>query len=231
VRREGTETVVTARVGGEERTVRSAALLVATGRLPNTADLNLEAAGVRTDRRGAIVVDEMLRTSNPAVYAVGDVTSLPQFVYVAAAAGGLAVKNALQGAGRPFDLRAVPRVTFTSPQLAAVGLSEEQARAQGYRPMVSELPVAYIPRAIVNRDTRGTVRLIADEATERLLGAQILAPQGAELLAEATLAVRLGLTISDITDTMHAYLTMTEGLKLAAQGFRKDVARLSCCAA
>lgn len=205
-------------------------VLVATGRRPNTTGLNLDAAEVDTDR-GFVVVDEHLRTSNPRVWAAGDVTSSPQFVYVAASEGALVADNAIRGAGRTTDYRVLPRVTFTSPQVAAVGLTEAEAIDAGHDVTTSVLPLAHVPRAIVNGDTRGVIKLVADATTDRLLGVHVLAEGAGEVVQAGGYALMAGLTVSDLSGAFHPYLTMAEGLKLAAQTFNRDVAKLSCCAA
>jgi mercuric reductase len=188
-------------------------------------------AGIAVDERGAVVVDEQLRTANPRVWAAGDVTGAPQFVYVSAYHGALAAENALLGAGRQVDLTALPRVTFTSPQLASVGVTEASATAAGHRVKTSLLPLAAVPRALVNRDTAGLVKLVADADTDRLLGATVVADAAGEVIQSAVLAVKFGITTEQLASTFHPYLTMVEGLKLAAQTFTRDVHRLSCCAA
>jgi mercuric reductase len=205
-------------------------VLVATGRRPNTQALNLDIAGVEIDR-GFVVVDEHLRTSNPRVWAAGDVTASPQFVYVSATEGAIVADNAITGAGRTTDYRAVPRVTFTSPQVAAVGLTEVQARDAGHDVTTSVLPLSHVPRAIVNGDTRGLIKLVADASNERLLGVHVLADGAGEVVQAGVYALMAGLTVSEIAGAFHPYLTMAEGLKLAAQTFDRDVAKLSCCAA
>lgn len=205
-------------------------LLVATGRRPNTAGLGLEEAGVELDKRGGIVVNEHLQTANPDIYAAGDVLGRDMFVYVSAYGGGLAAENALTGAGRVYDVTALPRVTFTDPQVASVGLTEAQAREAGYNTKVSVLPLAHVPRALAARDTRGLIKLVADGDTDRLLGAHVLAPEGGEIIQIAVLAIKFGITVHDLTATLFPYLTLAEGMKLAAQTFEKDVAKLSCCA-
>lgn len=206
-------------------------LLIATGRRPNTGELGLEVAGVEIGPRGAIVVDAAMATSNPRVFAAGDCTDSPQFVYVAAAEGNLAAENALRGAGREIDFRTLPRVTFTTPQIASVGLTEAEAADAGRPVMTSLLPLEAVPRALVNRDTTGLVKLVADEATGELLGAHILAEGAGDVIQAAVVAMRYRATVDEIAETFHPYLTMAEALKLAAQGFRKDVKNLSCCAA
>ena len=157
------------KVGDEMFDLEVSEVLVATGRRPNTDGLGLEKADVNVDGRGAVVVDETLRTTNARVWAAGDVTPSPQFVYVAAHQGTVAAENAVDGQANQADLSAVPRVTFTSPQIAAVGLTEQQARDAGYDPKVSVLPAGALARAWVNRDGRGLFKLVADAGTDRLL--------------------------------------------------------------
>ncbi|MCH8128055.1 hypothetical protein IIC38_19210 [candidate division KSB1 bacterium] len=152
------------------------------------------------------------------------------FVYVGAYGGTTAAENALTGNTLPFDLTAVPKVTFTDPQVASVGLTEEEIRFQGMEPISSELPLEHIPRALAARDTRGFVKLVADKNTRKILGAHILASEAGEMIAELALAVQFGLTIENLTSVFHPYLTLSEGIKLAAQTFDKDVTKLSCCA-
>lgn len=205
-------------------------ILVATGRRPSTADLGLDAAGITTDSRGAVIVDATLATSNPRVWAAGDVTSAPQFVYVAAYQGVLAADNAL-GGGRHVDLSGLPRVMFTSPPVAAAGLTETQARAEGYDVKTAVLDLAEVSRAIVNRATDGLIKLVADTATDRLLGASIVADGAGDAIQTAVMAIRYGITTSELAATFHPYLTTVEGIKLAAQTFTRDVTKLSCCAA
>ncbi len=215
---------------GGEMVFDAEQLLVATGRRPNTRGLGLEEAGIELGKRGEVVVDENLRTANPDVYAAGDVTGRDMFVYVAAYAGGLAAENALSGANRRYETAYIPRVTFTDPAVASAGLTEAQAREQGYEVKTSLLPMEYVPRALAARDTRGLVKLVADAATDKLLGAHILAPEAGEMIQVTVLAIRFGLTVADLRETLFPYLTNAEALKLAALGFEKDVSKLSCCA-
>ncbi len=205
-------------------------LLVATGRAPNTGDLNLAAAGVDVDPGGFVLVDQHLHTSNPHVWAAGDITPSPQYVYLAAAQGALAAENALSEAGRRFDGRFIPRVTFTSPAIAAVGLTEAEASVAGHNVVTSPLPSAHVPRAIVDRDIRGLVKLVADRHTDRLLGVHLLANNAGEVIQAAVHALTAGFTTAQLADTWAPYLTIGEGLKLAAQAIRRDVTKLSCCA-
>jgi len=152
------------------------------------------------------------------------------FVYVAGYAGNLAAESAIKGHSRRYDLSALPRVTFTDPQVAAVGVAEAEARARGVDVVVSKLPLSYVPRAIAARETRGFIKLVADRLTKRLVGAHILATGAGEMIQEATLAIRHGISVNDLAAEFHPYLTLAEGIKLAAQAFERDVKKLSCCA-
>lgn len=209
--------------------VRADRLLVATGRAPNTRALNLGAISVALDARGAIVVDDHLRTSVPHVFAAGDCTDRPQFVYVAASAGTRAAIN-MMGGDTTLDLTTMPAVVFTDPQVATVGLSDAEARLQNIETDIRTLPLDAVPRALVNFDTRGFIKLVAAAGTGRLLGAQAVAPEAGEMIQAAALAIRARMTVHDLADQLFPYLTMVEGLKLAAQTFTKDVSQLSCCA-
>lgn len=204
-------------------------LLLATGRTANTHTLNVAAAGVPLDRHGAIVIDDRMRTGASNVYAAGDCTDQPQFVYVAAAAGMRAAENMTGGDAR-IDLSAMPAVVFTDPQVATVGYTEVQARQAGIETDSRTLTLDNVPRALVNFDTRGFIKLVAEVGTGRLLGAQAVTSEGGELIQSAALAIRARMTVHDLANQLFPYLTMVEGLKLAAQTFTKDVKQLSCCA-
>ncbi len=217
------------KVNEEEFALNADQLLVATGRRPNTNGMDLEKAGVRLGKQGEILVDDTLRTNNPYVYAAGDVTGRDMFVYVAAYGGGLAAENALTGAAKVYDASYIPRVTFTDPQIASAGLTERQARQQGFDVQVSSLPMSYVPRALAARDTRGLIKLVADSSSGKLLGAHILTPEAGEIIQAAVLAIRFGITLTQLRETMFPYLTNAEGIKLATLAFEKDVAMLSCC--
>ena len=216
-------------LNGAKEGLEAEVVLAATGRRPNTTDLGLADIDVALTE-GGIRVDQHLLTSNPQIYAAGDVTGRHQFVYMAADGAKLAALNALNGDTHRYDARAMPMVTFTDPQVASVGLTEAAARAAGYAVKTSILPLDAVPRALAARDTRGLVKLVADRATDRLLGAHILAPEGCDLIHTAALAIKHGMTSRELGDTIFPYLTTVEGLKLAAQTFDKDLKKLSCCA-
>lgn len=206
-------------------------ILVATGRAPNTEGLGLERVGVETDARGAVLVDAYQRSSVPSIWSAGDVTSQPQFVYVAAAGGAAAAENAFGAGDARLDFAALPRIIFTAPGIAAAGLTEAQAAAQGFGVDSRVLPLEAVPRALVDGDTRGLVKLVADAGSGRLLGATVVAHGAGDVIQSAVLAISRGMTVSELAGTWAPYLTMAEGLKLAAQTFERDVTKLSCCAA
>ena len=209
--------------------LRADRLLVASGRSPNTRELNLEAAGVNVDEGGAIRIDTAMRTSATDVYAAGDCTNQPQFVYVAAAAGTRAAINMTGGEAR-LDLSTMPAVVFTDPQVATVGYSEAQARHAGMETDSRTLTLDNVPRALVNFDTRGFIQLVAEAGSGRIIGVQVVASEAGELIQAAALAIRARMSVHEMADQLFPYLTMVEGLKLAAQTFTKDVTQLSCCA-
>ncbi len=230
-----TQAHAVAHVGGvftlttEQGAIQAERLLVATGRAPNTAELNLQAAGVECDARGAIAVDDHLRTNVPHIFAAGDCTDQPQFVYVAAAGGTRAAIN-MTGGDAALDLSAMPAVVFTDPQVATVGLSEAEAHLQNIETDSRTLSLENVPRALANFDTRGFIKLVTDTGSGRLIGVQAVAAEAGELIQTATLAIRNRMTVQELADQLFPYLTMVEGLKLAAQTFTKDVTQLSCCA-
>jgi mercuric reductase len=232
---EQTEASQVAYAGGEfvlttnHGVLRAERLLVAAGRSPNTGGLDLEAAGVKIGERGAIVIDRGMRTNVAGIYAAGDCTDQPQFVYVAAAAGTRAAVN-MTGGEAELDLTAMPAVVFTDPQVATVGYTEAEAQHAGIDTDSRTLTLDNVPRALVNFETRGFIKLVAEVGTGRILGVQAVASEAGELIQAAALAIRGRMTVQDLTDQLFPYLTMVEGLKLAAQTFTKDVTQLSCCA-
>tara|TARA_R110002110_G_scaffold413508_1_gene640987 strand:- start:262 stop:1725 length:1464 start_codon:yes stop_codon:yes gene_type:complete len=211
------------------RTLQADNLLIATGRAPNTRNLNLAAAGVKINDRDAISIDSGMRTSTPNIYAAGDCTDQPQFVYVAAAAGTRAAIN-MHGGSEVLNLKAMPAVVFTDPQVATVGYSEKEAQAEGLETDTRTLTLDNVPRALANFDTNGFIKLVAEAESGTLLGVQAVAPGAGEIIQSAALAIHNGMTVHELANQLFPYLTMVEGLKLAAQTFSKDVKQLSCCA-
>ncbi len=226
----GDEKIVKLAVDGEKTTFKATHLLVATGRRGNTGELGLENVDLATKGRGYLSVDKTMRTSVPNIFAAGDVTGEYQFVYTAAYEGKLAAENALRGSSGNADYSVLPWVIFTDPQVAGIGMDEQQAKETGIEYDTTTLSLDHVPRSIAARDTRGFIKLIRTHENDRLIGARILAPEGSELLMELAMAIRHGVTVKSLISEFHPYLTLSEGIKLAALTFDKDVKKLSCCA-
>jgi mercuric reductase len=227
----GDQKTVVAEFSGSERKFQADELLVATGRRPVLDGLDLEEAGIEVTERGMLVLDDELRTTNHKVFAAGDVTGAPQFVYLAGAQGTLVADNAVRGAHRKMDYLGLPRVTFTHPNIAAVGLTDQQAQERGYLCECRVIELKHVPRAVVNLDTRGAIKIVADSGTGKILGIHAIGANAGDIILAGVYAVKFGLTVQDLADTWAPYLTMSEGIKLAAQAFTTDPAVLSCCAA
>lgn len=209
--------------------LRGDALLVATGREPNTGLLDLQKAGVGVDSRGAIKIDRAMGTSVADIYAAGDCTDMPQLVYVAAAAGTRAATN-MMGGRATLDPSLIPTVIFSDPQVASVGMTEAQAKRHGLAVNSRTLGLEQVPRALANLDTRGFIKLVADRNSGRLLGAHLVASNAGEIIQGICLAIQHKMTVRELGEQLYPYLTMSEGLKLCAQSFYRDVAHLPCCA-
>ena len=216
-------------VNGSVETFIAEKILVATGTTPNTEKIGLKKAGVERDDNGFIKVNDTLSTNIEDIYAAGDVIGEPKFVYTAAYEGGLAAQNAFGSSLKVRDYSALPWVIFTDPQVAGVGLDETMAQNLGINFQVSVLPLSQVPRSIAARDTRGFIKLIRDRETELLIGARILAPEGSELLMQIVGAIKNKTTTNDLASMFYPYLTLSEGIKLAALGFTQDIHKLSCC--
>ncbi len=206
-------------------------VLVAAGRRPRTAGLGLDAVGVQVGPGGEVVVDDDLSTSNPRVWAGGDVTGHPQFVYVAAKHGALVVANAFEHAGRRISYRSLPRITFTNPTIASAGVTEAQALEHGIGCACRVLDLASVPRGIVSRNTRGVVKLVAERDSGRVIGVHMLADGAGDAILAGVYAIEANRTVAELAASWNPYLTIGEGLHLAAQAFTRDVSKLSCCAA
>jgi len=216
-------------VNGASREITCDQILLATGRRPNTENLELRRAGVGTDRDGFIVVNDEMRTSVPNIWAAGDVIGEPMLETIAAKEGATAVHNAFNSDKKKINFNEVPSAVFTYPEVASVGLTEAQANGKGVKCACGILPLELVPKAHVIGDTRGVVKLVADHETKQILGLHLIAPQAADLIHEGVLAVKNGLTIDDIIDTVHVFPTLSESIKLAAQSFYIDVGKTSCC--
>lgn len=217
-------------VEGDEKIIEGDQLLVAAGRKPNTEKLQGENIGLKLGENGEVLTNDYLETNHSHIYAAGDVTLSPQFVYIAAHQGGIVGQNVSKQTKKTQNLEHVPAVTFTTPSIASIGWTEHQAKQAGYDVKTSVLPLESIPRALVNHQTQGVFKLIMDTKNNQIIGTHVVAENAGDVIYAATLAVKFKLTAEDLQETMAPYLTMAEGLKLASLTFDKDVSKLSCCA-
>ena len=216
------------------RILRADRLLVATGRTPNTDDLDLDTTGVALDEAGFIVVNRDLRTKVDHIWAAGDVIGRQHGSQMATPVGArhgrLVAENALADAMKPFDGTVIPRAIFTDPAIGVVGLTEEEVKARHAPAVTATTPLAYVPRAGAIHKTDGVVKMIASTIDERILGVHVIGESASEIIHEAAMAMRFKATIGDFVDLIHVYPTMSEALKIGAQAFSRDVYKLSCCA-
>jgi len=225
----GADVTVEATVAGDSQTFTAGDLFVATGVRPNTDDIGLEEVGVETDDAGAVVVDETFQTGNSDVYAAGDCIGAPMLETVAAKEGNHAVKNAFGEEGATIDYHAVPKVVFTSPEVAAVGTTELEYMDEHGTCTCRTVEMEDIPKAKAVEDTRGLVQVVKHHETDEIVGVHMVGPRAADMIPEATLAVKFGLTVDDIIDTIHPFPTFSEAFKHACQAFRRDTSKMSCC--
>jgi len=235
VRHEGEGVALSIQRHGSQQTLSAEKLLVATGRRPNTQEIGLEQAGVKLNQEGAVRVDCMLRTNVPHIWAAGDVigreTESQMATPVGAHDGKIAAHNALSGEPlHQVDHSVIPRTIFTDPQVAVVGMTEEEAVAVGIACNCNTIPLSVVPRARAIRDTRGVIKMVLDGPMRRVVGVSVLEVNAGEVIGEAAMALRFGATTDDFIDLIHVYPTMSEALKIVAISFTKDVNRLSCCA-
>ncbi len=230
VYKENNETVLDFSNDGNRKTIRASHLIIAAGRTANTSNMGLEETGLKLDERGFIQVDEYLQSNIEGIYAAGDVTGGYMFVYTAAYEGKLSVSNAFSEIKKEADYTALPWVIFSDPQVAGVGMDEKTAEEAGIDAETAILELSHVPRAIAARDTRGFIKLIRNKKTDQLIGARIVAPEGSELLMELAMAIKFGIKVEQMKEMFHPYLTLSEGIKLTAITFDKEVSKLSCCA-
>jgi mercuric reductase len=226
--------IVAAQTRAGEQAFRAERLLVATGRVPNTDGLGLEAIGVGLDEHGFVQVNDYLRSAVPHIWAAGDVigghTGSQMATPVGAHDGGIVAHNAFSPEPRKVDHSVVPRAIFTDPQVAVVGLTDAEANPLGYRCWCNTIPVSLVPRAGAVHDPRGIAKMVIDDDTGKVLGVSLVMRDAAEVIHEAAMALRLGATIFDFIDLLHVYPTMAEALKIAAISRFKNPEKLSCCA-
>lgn len=235
VRQDRQDVITTAVVAGRQREYRTERLLVATGRRPNSDHIGIERSGVHVNERGEVVVDEHLQTTVPHIFAAGDVIGAQHGSQLATPVGSrqgvLAARNALSNEPpSAVDHRVIPRVIFTDPEVAIVGMSEAEAVAAGHRCWCNTLPMSLVPRAGAVRDTRGIIKMTADADSNEVLGVSMVGHNAGEVIHEAAMAMRYRATIADFIDLLHVFPSMSEALKVVAISRFKNPAKLSCCA-
>ena len=191
-------------------------VLVTVGRRANTDGLAPDKAGIKVDPKGHVLVDRQMRTSNPKVFAVGDVVGPPYLAHKATKEGIIAAEVI---AGHPMeaDYRALPAAIFTDPEIASVGWTEAQAREKGYEVVIGKVPFAALGRALTTGESDGFLKLVADAKTNRLLGAEIVGPDASDLISELALAIEMGASVEDIALTIHPHPTLPEGIMESAE--------------
>lgn len=229
IRPEAQLKIVEAKLGMPRLTVAGEELLLATGVTPNSDDMGLDAAGVQVGRGGFIPVNPQMQTTAPHIWAAGDVVGKTFLETVAAKEGYIAASNALEGVAKSLDYDSIPRAVFTDPQVASVGLTEEEFMRRYHVCSCRTVRIDQVPKARAIKETRGLVKMVVHPETGVVVGVHIVAPMAADLIHEAALAVKFKLTIDDIIDTVHVFPTMSEAIKLVAQSFKRDISRMSCC--
>ena len=221
--------LVRTEVNGDPREFEGTDLFLATGVSPNTTDIGLDSIEVATTESGEIRVDDTFQTTNPVVYAAGDCIGEPMLETVAAKEGNHVVRNAFGDEGVGIDYREVPKVVYTSPEVASVGVTEASYMDQHGICTCETVRMADVPKAKAVKDTRGFVQVVKHHETDQIVGVHMVGPRAADMISEATLAIRFGLKVDDIIDTIHPFPTFSEAFKHACQAFRRDVSQMSCC--
>lgn len=222
VQKSGGEIMVTSVIDGDERIISAEHLLLATGRLPNSTELHPERAGVQTRKDGAIIVDKTLKTTALHIWAAGDVTGEPMLETAARYGGGIAAENAISAITRQFDPTELPRGIFTSPQVASVGMTEEQARLSGHSTVSRCTLMNTVSRTAMIGDTRGVVKIVADSDDERILGVHICSPLATEIIQQGYCAVKNRLNLQDLIDSYYVFPAVSEVISICARKFRRD---------
>jgi len=200
---------------GKEAVFPCDIVLVSVGRHPNSDQLDIEKAGVKTDR-GWIQVNKKLQTNVPGIYAIGDVIGPPLFAHKASKDGVVAAE-VIAGMSSEADYRGVAWAIFTDPEIASVGLTEVQAKEKGYEPIIGKFPFTALGRALLAGESEGFVKIVADKESELVLGVHIIGPEASDLISEAALAVEMGATLEDIGFTIHPHPTLPEAIMEAAE--------------
>ncbi len=214
--RKGGELAVKIEVGGKEEVIACDKVLVSVGFRPNAEGIGLDKAGVKVGPKGFVEVNDRMQTSVPSIYCIGDLSGAPLLAHKASKEGEIAAE-VIAGKKSLRDWVAMPSGIFTDPEVAAVGLSEEEARTQGYEPIVGKFAFAALGRAIAIDHTEGFVKVVGDKKTKLLLGVTIVGPEASDLIAEAALALEMGAYLEDVALTIHAHPTLPEAFMEACK--------------
>ena len=201
--------------GGQAATIDTDVILVSVGRRPNSEDLGLDLAGVATDKRGYVVADDQLRTNVPGIYAIGDLIGGMMLAHKATKDGEV-VAEIIAGHKAAVDVRTIPAVVFTDPEIASAGLTEDEAREKGHTIKVGKFPFAALGRALSVNDTDGFAKVICDAKSEEILGVHIVGNGAGDLISEAALAIEMGAVVQDLNLTVHPHPTLSEAIREAA---------------
>ncbi len=202
--------------GGKEAAFDADKVLVTVGRRPNSDQIGLQAAGVKTDSYGYIQVDKRMQTNVPGIYAIGDVVGPPMLAHKASKEGVVAAE-VIAGMNSEADFRAIAGVVFTDPEIATVGLTEAQAKEKGYEPIVGKFPFTALGRALLAGDMEGFVKIVADKNSDVVLGVHIVGAEASDMISEGALAIEMGATLEDIAFTIHPHPTLPEAIMEAAE--------------
>ncbi len=229
-RKDGDKKVISYLVEGKQEEVSGDEILLAVGKTPNTQDLSLNKAGVEVDEKQAIKVNPQFQTSQSHIYAVGDIINAPlRLETTAGREGTLAAENVLKDTQNSIDYNTVPWTIFTDPQLAGVGLTEEQEMKQIGRCFCRTVSFADVPKALIIGRTKGLIKMVVHPDTKVILGVHILAPNAGELIAEAMMLIKNKNTIADVVNSLPMFPTLSEAIKIVALSFTNDITKLSCC--
>lgn len=213
----------------ENTTLEAEEILLATGVAPNTSNLGLENAGVETDKRGFIKVDETLRTTAENIWAGGDCVGKMFLETVAAKEGNIAATNALEDKNLKIDYESIPHAVFTFPQVASVGITEDELMKRLNVCACRTVKFSSVPKAIAAKREEGLIKMVVNPHNRAIVGVHIVSHNAAEIINSAALAVKFKLTIYDIIDTVNVFPTFSEAVKIAALAFTRDISVMSCC--
>ncbi len=229
-RREGAKKIISYMIDGKTEEVSGDEILLAVGKTPNTEELELDKANVKLDEKQAIKINPQFQTSQPHIYAVGDISNAPlRLEPTAGREGTLAAENALKDTQNSIDYNTVPWTIFTDPQLAGVGFTEEEQRNKFGTCMCKTVSFKDVPRALIINRTEGLIKMAIHPETNQIMGVHILAPNAGELIAEAMMLIKNKNTTDDVINSLPMFPTLSEAIKIVALSFTNDITKLSCC--